>query len=260
MNARSIVARVVEELQRRGITVVAEAHNTSVLAALHHPVLDGPTAFILVLSPEDHTGWHAAERTGDDEYAAIPSRLDRLRPDAPISDVVDAIQTHLENRLPHGADPVTTIESLRVNHPNDRPMLLVLRGNPEACDTVVAWWLKAARNQFDHSFCFDANDYRVVHRIHPVVDTRRLLRDFLQALDVRAPSLSRYEDPGYLRELYDRYQDAVAGQRIVVHLHNATEPAQVTCLAPKTPGGLLIATTRDTFPELALDGAYFLDV
>lgn len=270
MTARVQASRVAEELARRQITVVAEEHNTTTIAALHHPRLDGPTAFLLVLSPESRTGWRVGERTGTDEYSAVPSRLDALPVDAPVSDVADAIQTYLENQL-DSSDPIAAIERIRLQY-NDRPLLLVLRGNTETADTVAAQWTNAFRDQFDRTLCVDADEHRVGDRdascrhtglVH-IVD---VLRQLIAQLDGVAPGL---EDPaylGYAEDLSDdtldrhaSYLNSIKDKRVVVHLHHADERAQARWIMPTTPGSVAILTSRQLLTELSLDGAHFLDV
>jgi hypothetical protein len=256
VNARASASRVADELNRRGVPVVTEQHNTSTLAAIHHPYLDGPTAFILVIG-NNSSSWHAAERTAIDEYAAVPSRLDNLPDGAPTSDVADAIQHCLDNRLPRGSDPVATIDELRANHPRAKPtMLLVLRGDASTSDAIAARWTESIAGQFNRTICIDASHYQTTRGLR----IRKIIEDVLPILGSPLPEIADTDD-GYASALRLAYIEATTRNApILVHLHNATEPAQTRWLQPTAPGSVLLITTRQSFRELALDDAYFLDV
>jgi DNA-binding SARP family transcriptional activator len=114
---------------------------------------------------------------------------------------------------------------------------------------LAVHWARQAAGQFP-----DGQLYVNLRGFGPSADplpAAEALREFLDALHVPAAQV-----PAGLEARQALYRDLLAGQRVLILLDNARDPAQVRPLLPGTPGALVLITSRSELTGLiAADGA-----
>jgi DNA-binding SARP family transcriptional activator len=156
----------------------------------------------------------------------------------------------LSAMLAHSSDPSWHPDPGHPGAASAPVVITAIAGTAGVGKTALAvHWARQAAGQFP-----DGQLYVNLRGFGPSADPlppAEALREFLDALHVPAAQV-----PVGLEARQALYRDLLAGQRVLILLDNARDPAQVRPLLPGTPGALVLITSRSELTGLiAADGA-----
>lgn len=232
-SAKDLTARRLEYVQ---------AHNAAARAAGSRNLLPGTTRALYAIEQQSLDALVTALGTPAVDVAAPgPAVVPRQLPAAP-------------GRFAGRADALGWLDARAFGPECDAaPAVLAIRGTAGVGKTALALhWAHHVTDRFpDGQLYVDLRGHS--RGGEPVTPTAALSR-LLTALGVAPEAV-----PGDEEHLAGAYRSATAGRRLLIVLDNAATTEQVAPLVPGTPGCVVVVTSRNVLPGLAVEhGAHVL--